>query len=167
MSIVYNENKKTFSLHTAKTTYQLKIGNLNYVNHLYYGATIRDEDLSYLIRRYDRGFSGNPYDSLRERTFSLDAQPQEFTTQQQGDFRINSIEVQNSDGSFSFDGRYVSHKIYDGPFTLHGLPTAFATDLDTVQTLELTIEDAITKVAVTLLYSVFEESDIMRTPSPK
>ena len=46
MSIVYNENKKTFSLHTAKTTYQLKIGNLNYVNHLYYGATIRDEDLS-------------------------------------------------------------------------------------------------------------------------
>ena len=54
MSIVYNENKKTFSLHTAKTTYQLKIGNLNYVNHLYYGATIRDEDLSYLIRRYDR-----------------------------------------------------------------------------------------------------------------
>ena len=75
MSIVYNENKKTFSLHTAKTTYQLKIGNLNYVNHLYYGTTIRDEDLSYLIRRYDRGFSGNPYDSLRERTFSLDAQP--------------------------------------------------------------------------------------------
>ncbi len=122
MAIVYNEQKQTFSLHTARTTYQLKIGNLNYVNHLYYGATIRDEDLSYLIRRYDRGFSGNPYDSLQERTFSLDAQPQEFTTQQQGDFRINSIEVQNSDGSFSFDGRYLS---------------------------------------VTLLYSVFEESDII------
>ena len=73
MSIVYNKGKKTFSLHTARTTYQLKIGNLNYVNHLYYGATIRDEDLDYLIRRYDRGFSGNPYDSLKERTFSLDA----------------------------------------------------------------------------------------------
>ena len=97
MSIVYNEKKKTFSLHTARTTYQLKIGNLNYVKHLYYGATIHDEDLIYLIRRYDRGFSGNPYDSLKERTFSLDAQPQEFTTQQQGDFRINSIEVQNAD----------------------------------------------------------------------
>ena len=46
MAIVYNEKKQTFSLHTAKTTYQLKIGNLNYVNHLYYGATIRDEDLT-------------------------------------------------------------------------------------------------------------------------
>ena len=161
MAIVFNENKRTFSLHTAKTTYQLKIGNLNYVKHLYYGTTIEDEDLIYLIRRYDRGFSGNPYDSLKERTFSLDAQPQEFTTQQQGDFRINSIEVQNGDGSFSFNGRYVSHKMYSGPFTLNGLPTAYATEDDTVDTLELVIEDAITKVQVTLLYSVFEEKDII------
>ena len=161
MAIVFNENKRTFSLHTAKTTYQLKIGNLNYVKHLYYGTTIEDEDLIYLIRRYDRGFSGNPYDSLTERTFSLDAQPQEFTTQQQGDFRINSIEVQNGDGSFSFNGRYVSHKMYSGPFTLNGLPTAYATEDDTVDTLELVIEDAITKVQVTLLYSVFEEKDII------
>ena len=161
MSIVFNENKKTFSLHTAKTTYQLKIGNLNYVKHLYYGATIHDEDLIYLIRRYDRGFSGNPYDSLAERTFSLDAQPQEFTTQQQGDFRINSIEVQNADGSFSFNGRYRSHRMYKGPFTLNGLPTAFANENDTVDTLEIVIEDAITKVQVTLLYSVFEEADII------
>lgn len=86
MSIVYNEEKMTFSLHTAGTTYQLKVGNLNYVKHLYYGAKIRNDDLIWLIRRYDRGFSGNPYDSLKERTFSLDAQPQEFTTQQQGGF---------------------------------------------------------------------------------
>ena len=161
MAIIYSKDKKTFTLHTSKSSYQLKIGNLNYVNHLYYGGTIYDEDLPYLIRRYDRGFSGNPYDSLKERTFSLDAQPQEFTTQQQGDFRINSIEVQNSDGSFSFDGRYVSHKIYQGPFTLTGLPTAFAAEGDTVDTLELVIEDAISKVRVTLLYSVFEEANII------
>ena len=161
MSIIYHEKQKTFSLHTRKTTYQLKIGNLNYVNHLYYGARIGDEDLSYLIRRYDRGFSGNPYDSLKERTFSLDAQPQEFTSQQQGDFRISSIEVQNADGSFSFNGRYVSHRIYKGAFTLSGLPTAFARECDTVDTLEIEIEDAVTRIRVTLLYSVFEEADII------
>ncbi len=161
MAIVYHEDSKTFSLHTSNTTYQLKIGNLNYVKHLYYGPTMHDEDLVYLIRQYDRGFSGNPYDSLKERTFSLDAQPQEFTTQQQGDFRINSIEVKNSDGSFSFNGRYRSHKVYTGPFTLKGLPTAFATPNDTVDTLELLIEDSVTHVQVCLLYSVFEEADII------
>lgn len=161
MAIVYNKKKKTITLHTTNTSYQLKIGNLNYVNHLYYGPSVRDDDLSYLICRYDRGFSGNPYDSLEERTFSLDSQPQEFSTQQQGDFRINSIEVQNGDGSFSFDGRYLSHKIYQGPFTLRGLPTAFAAENDTVDTLELVLEDAVTKVQVTLLYSVFEEANII------
>ena len=161
MAIVYHENKNTLSLHTARTTYQLRIGNLNYVNHMYYGPSMNDDDLSYLIRRYDRGFSGNPYDSRNERTFSLDAQPQEYTAQQQGDFRITAFEVQNADGSFSFNGRYLSHKIYQGPFTLHGLPTAFATEGDTVDTLELVIEDAVTKVQVTLLYSVFEEADII------
>jgi alpha-galactosidase len=55
----------------------------------------------------------------------------------------------------------VSHRIYQGPFTLQGLPTAFARDTDTVDTLELVIEDAVTKVQVTLLYSVFEEADII------
>ena len=161
MAIIFNEKKRTFSLHTEKTTYQLKIGNLNYVKHLYYGATIRDEDLIYLVRRYDRGFSGNPYESLKERTFSLDAQPQEFTTQQQGDFRINSIEVQNTDGSFSFNGRYLSHRIYKGAFTLNGMPTAIATENDTVDTLEIVLLDAVTNIQVTLLYSVFEEANII------
>ena len=161
MSIVYNEKKKSFSLNTAGATYQIKVGNLGYVKHLYYGAPIRDADMSYLIRRYDRGFSGNPYDSLKERTFSLDAQPQEFTTQQQGDFRITSIGVKNSDGSFSFDGRYLSHRIYKGSFTLNGLPTAFAIDSDTADTLEITLEDAVSKVRVTLLYTVFEEANII------
>ena len=161
MAIVYNGTRRTFSLHTAASTYQLKIGNLGYVKHLYYGAPIRDEDMSYLIRRYDRGFSGNPYDSLEERTFSLDAQPQEFTTQQQGDFRINSIEVRNADGSFSFNGRYLSHRIYSGPFTLNGLPTAFAAEDDTVDTLELVLEDTASKVQVMLLYSVFEEANMI------
>ena len=161
MGIVYNEKKRTFSLNTANTTYQIRIGNLDYVKHLYYGPALHDEDMSYLIRRYDRGFSGNPYDSLKERTFSLDAQPLEFTTQQQGDFRINSIEVRNSDGSSSFNGRYLSHRIYKGAFTLNGLPAAFAAESDTADTLEIVLEDAVSKVQVILLYSVFEEADII------
>ena len=75
-------------------------------------------------------------------------------TQQQGDFRINSMEeVQNADGSFSLTGRYVSHQIYKGPFTLYGLPTAFADEQDTVDTLELTIEDSVTKVQVTCFFT--------------
>ena len=93
MGIVYNKEDNTITLHTKNTSYQMKIGNLDYLFHLYYGPTLHDADLSYQIMQYDRGFSGNPYESRNERTFSLDAQPQEFSTQQQGDFRTASIEV--------------------------------------------------------------------------
>lgn len=161
MSITYNEACKTFTLHTRNTSYQMKIGKLNYLNHLYYGPALGDADLSYQIMQYDRGFSGNPYDSRYERTFSLDAQPQEFTTQQQGDFRITAIEVVNTDGSYSFNGRYKSHRIYDGKYDLRSLPNCFANEDEHVQTLEIVLEDPITKLQVVLLYSVFEEADII------
>jgi alpha-galactosidase len=165
MSIVYNNAAKTFTLNTRNTSYQMKIGNLDYLYHLYYGPLLPDGDLSYQIQQYDRGFSGNPYLSLEERTFSLDAQPQEFTTQQQGDFRVSSIEVVNGDGSYSFNGRVQSFGIWEGKYTLEGLPTAFAREEDTAQTLEITLEDPVTKVQVALLYAVLEEADVSPGPS--
>ena len=161
MSIIYNEACKTISLHTSHTTYMMKIGNLDYLNHLYYGPSLEDEDLAYQIKQYDRGFSGNPYDSRFERTFSLDAQPQEYSTQQQGDFRVNSIEVVNSDGSYSFNGRVSSWKITEGKHKLQTLPCAFARENEPVQTLEIVLCDAVTSVEVILYYSVFEEADLI------
>lgn len=49
MSIKYNESLKTITLNTKSTTYMMKIGNLNYLNHLYYGPSLEDEDLDYQI----------------------------------------------------------------------------------------------------------------------
>lgn len=161
MSIIVQEKHKTFTLHTKNTTYQMKIGNLDYLLHLYYGPRIPDADTSYQIRQYDRGFSGNPYESRNERTFSLDAQPQEYSTQQQGDFRTPSIEVVNGDGSYSFHGKVVSYRISEEKYALATLPCVFANPKDHVQTLEITLKDAVSEVEVTLLYSVFEEADIL------
>ncbi len=161
MGIIFNETSKTITLHTRHTSYQMKIGNLDYLLHLYYGPSIRDTDMSYQIMQYDRGFSGNPYESRNERTFSLDAQPQEFSTQQQGDFRTTCIEVVNSDGSYSFHGKTAGFKITKGKYQLDTLPCVFARETDTADTLEITLTDEITGVSVLLLYSVFEEADII------
>ena len=161
MGIIFNESSETITLHTRHTSYQMKIGNLDYLLHLYYGPSIRDTDMSYQIMQYDRGFSGNPYESRNARTFSLDAQPQEFSTQQQGDFRTASIEVVNSDGSYSFHGKTVNFKIKDGKYQLDTLPCVFAAAEDTVDTLEVTLTDEVSNVQVILLYSVFEEADII------
>lgn len=161
MGIIYNEQYKTITLNTKHSSYQMKIGNLDYLIHLYYGPALCDADLSYQIKQYDRGFSGNPYESRNARTFSLDAQPQEYSTQQQGDFRTASIEVVNSDGSYSYNGKAVDVKITEGKYRLDTLPCVFATDSDTAQSLEVTLKDSITSVEVTLLYGVFYEADII------
>lgn len=161
MSIIFNELCKTITLHTKNSSYQMKIGNLDYLIHLYYGPTICDADLTYRIKQYDRGFSGNPYESRNSRTFSLDAQPQEFSTQQQGDFRTTSIEVVNGDGSYSYHGKAVDFKITSGKYQLDTLPSVFAAADDTVDTLEVTLRDDVTNVEVILLYSVFEEADVI------
>ncbi len=161
MGIVFNSTAKTITLHTKNTSYQMKTGNLDYLLHLYYGPSIRDTDMSYQIMQYDRGFSGNPYESRDARTFSLDAQPQEFSTQQQGDFRTPSIEVVNSDGSYSFHGKAVNYKIIKGKYNLDTLPAAFAADKDTADTLEVVLLDRVSNVEITLLYGVFEEADII------
>ncbi len=161
MAIIFNEKSKTITLNTKNTSYQMKIGNLDYLLHLYYGLGICDADMSYQIMQYDRGFSGNPYESRNSRTFSLDALPQEFSTQQQGDFRTPSIEVVNGDGSYSFNGRAADYRIIKGKYQLDTLPCVFANENDTVDTLELTLVDAVSRVQVTLLYSAFEEADII------
>ncbi len=161
MSIIFNEQSKTFTLHTRHTTYQMKIGNLDYLLHLYYGPTMHDADLSYQIMQYDRGFSGNPYESRDSRTFSLDAQPQEFSTQQQGDFRTASIEVVNADGSYSFNGKVSRFTIQEGKYELTTLPCTFAREDEQADTLEIILSDDISDVEVILLYSVFEEADII------
>lgn len=161
MSIRYDEKNRTFTLNTCHTSYQMKIGHLSYLYHLYYGPRLTDLDLSYQIMQYDRGFSGNPYESRDERTFSLDVQPQEFSTQQQGDFRVSSIDVINSDGSRSFKGKVVDYSITGGKYRLTTMPSSFANENDSVQSLEVVLEDEVTHVQVILRYAVFAEADII------
>ena len=99
MSIRFIEKTKQFILETNATVYQMKVDSLGYLNHLYYGLKVLQDDLSYPFRIYDHGFSGNPYDMRNDRAFSLDTMPQEYTSFGVRDFRISSIAASCSDGS--------------------------------------------------------------------
>lgn len=159
MGIRYQEQKRIFTLQTENTTYQFQVDAYGFLLHLYYGKTVYG-DMDYLLTYYDRGFSGNPYDAKGDRTYSLDALPQEFPHQGTGDFRITALSIQNSDGSYCCDLRYQSHKITDGKYGLEGLPAVYASDRE-AQTLEVLLEDPVTKVQAVLLYGVLPEYDII------
>ena len=57
MSIRYVKESGQLILETAGTAYHMKIDGYGYLQHLYYGTGTGHEDLSYMYRTYDRGFS--------------------------------------------------------------------------------------------------------------
>lgn len=55
MAIIYNKEKRIFSLHTEHTTYQMMADTHDYLLHLYYGKRL-DSEMDYILTYYDRGF---------------------------------------------------------------------------------------------------------------
>lgn len=159
MGIVFEEKERIFTLQTDHTTYQFQVDAYGFLLHLYYGKTVYG-GMDHLLTYYDRGFSANPYDAAQDRTYSMDALPQEFPTSGTGDFRSPALTVKNSDGTYSCDLRYKSHKITEGKYGLPGLPAVYADEKE-AQTLEILMEDAVTKVQAVLLYAVLPKYDII------
>lgn len=159
MAINYQQNNRLFTLDTEHTTYQMKVDDLGVLLHLYYGGKISGS-MEYLLTYYDRGFSGNPSDAGADRTYSLDVLPQEYPGMGTGDFRNSALIIRNLDGSECCDLRYVSHEIKKGKYNLTGLPAVYATE-EEAETLEILLEDSVSRVQVQLLFGVLEKEDII------
>ena len=111
MSIIYTPEKKLFTLHTAGSTWQMKVGRYGHLLHAYYGKRVEDMDLSCLIREMNRGFCGVPYEAGEERGYSLDTLPQEYPAFGVGDYRTSCLHAVHEDGSQAAELRYVSHRM--------------------------------------------------------
>ena len=159
MAITFNETTRIFTLTTAHTTYQMQADAQGYRLHLYYGARTAGE-MDYLLNYGDRGFSGNPNSAGSDRTYSLDALPQEYPSLGTGDFRNYALNIENADGSQCCNPVYITHEIAAGKYTLKGLPFVRAEENE-AETLKIILEDPVTKVELHLLYGVLEKEDII------
>lgn len=159
MAVIYNQEKRIFSLQTKNTTYQMMADQLGYLLHLYYGKKV-EQDMDYLLSYADRGFSGNPAEMAYDRTYSLDTLPQEYPVLGTGDTRSSALIIRNADYSECCDLRYVSHEIIKGKYGLKGLPAVYA-DKDKAETLSIILEDSCNGARVQLLYGILEEEDII------
>lgn len=158
--ITYNDESRVFVLRTNHSMYQMQVINFDTLVHLYYGANIGDTEITHRLMFLDRGFSGNPYEAGDDRTFSLDVLPQEYSGYGNGDYRINSLEVEHQDGSDAVHLRYESHRMWKGKYSLEGLPCMYGSE-DEAETLEITLYDRISNLKVRLLYGVFPELDVI------
>ncbi|WP_161979937.1 alpha-galactosidase [Streptococcus sp. S784/96/1] len=159
--IEYKEDKQIFHLKTRESSYVMQVLDNNLLVNRYFGKKINRFSDSNKITYQDRAFSPNP--TSKDRTFSLDTLPLEFSSNGLGDFRTSAIEVSNEYGT-ALDLKYRSHRIYKGKSDLKGLPNSFGNE-GKVETLEIELYDFLSDVTVVLSYSVFEECNIITRSS--
>ena len=158
-AIRVEENGRLFTINTRNTTYQMKADRFGVLLHLYYGRKTGGS-MEYLLTYADRGYASNIYDAGDDRTYSLDALPQEFPCEGTGDMRAPALILEYGNGICACDLRFEGYKIREGKYALKGLPAVYA-DEDEAQTLEITLRDTAGKAEVTLLYGVIPELDII------
>ncbi len=159
MGISFDKISQTWSLNTADTGYQMQIGPLGYLLHLYYGRRM-DESTEYLHLPRDCGFSPNPYELQAERSWSLDTMPQEYSGSNCGDYRLSSIRLGTAGGISGADLRVKSWEICHGKYALDGLPSSFASE-DEAETLSVILQDEAASVEAELLYGVFPGQNVI------
>ena len=117
MAITVQENGRLFTIHTEHTTYQMKADAYGVLLRLYYGRRTQGS-MEYLLTYADRGFSANLYDTGMDRTYSLDALPQEFPVSGTGDMRSAAMVMTSGNGIEGCDFRFESARIMDGKYGL-------------------------------------------------
>ena len=153
MNISYLEKDRVFRLDTPDSTYMITlVDELGFPAHTYYGPSIPDGDMRYLLRLPP---DMPPFQSSGAQTAFLNEMPAEYPGHGLGDHRESCLRVETPEGFRACNLTYKSHKIYGGKPELPGLPAAFGGPED-CSTLELVCEDAALGLEATLLYTAFQ-----------
>ena len=163
MAIRYIEQDRTFWLDTEHTSYLLAIVDQeNFVGHVYYGQKLQYTENTpapvYLLRTGEAPFV--PSQNNRERVSFLDSFPVEYPGNGLGDYRESAISVRTAQGHVGVQLQYVSHEIVKEKPALPGLPSTFPGDED-CDTLILHLADPVIGLAADLIYTTFEEEDVI------
>lgn len=157
MAIQYFEEERVFKLDTLNSSYIFCIiGEENFVAHLYYGRKLESHKLVYLMGMGEPADTPGPDGG--ERVNFIGTFPKEYPFHGLGDFGEDAIAVRTRSGHTAIQLGYTKHRIYEGKPELSGLPATFG-GVKECTTLELICEDNILGLQVTMMYTVFEDTD--------
>ena len=159
MGIRFIEKYNVFKLDSKDTSYIISIvDEEKFLGHVYFGKKVIDEDINYLMRINEPPYV--PSKNNRDRVSFYDSFPFEYSTHGIGDFRESSIRVIDKNGHSEVKLEYKSHEIYKGKKELNGLPATFGDDNECTS-LEITCEDMYLNLQVVLVYTTFENLDVI------
>ena len=156
--IRFDEKNKVFLLNTEHTSYGIALTDDRYVCHLYYGSRLEETDLRYLLREDEGPFT--PSSNKRETGSFLDSAPMEYPESGMGDYRESALRIRSAAGYRASELVYEGYEIMEGKPQLEGLPATWGAD-SACGTLKIYCRDQLLGMKVTLLYSVFQDSDAL------
>lgn len=160
MNIVYHEASRTFHLYNSCISYIMTILPNGQMGQLYFGKAVHPrEDYSWLLEMVPRSMTSYVFEG--ERTFSLEHVRQEYGVYGSSDYRMPAVEILQENGSRISDFRYVSHTIQPGKPRLAGLPATYTKQDDEAMTLTLQLQDPVTGVSLSLLYTIFAQGGVL------
>jgi alpha-galactosidase len=144
----------TITLQSPGATYAMAVTDDGYLLHLHWGAKVTG-DLSYLL------FGKNPYtlaENLRDKGTFMDSVPLEYPCHGTGDYREPCIMVRDKNNASTVDLKFKGARVIPGKPKLDGLPATVGEDCVTVL---ITLEDDYLKLRAELIYTVFNELDVI------
>lgn len=159
MPIFFEENKRIFKLDAKDTTYAFCIGKQGHILHLYYGKYVKSTNLYYLLQLGDDDFIPSTHDA--NGPWAHDRAPFEYSVSGGADYREPSLQVMDKDGMSTCEIFYKSHKIYNSKPEIKNLPATYENTPGECTTLEVECEDGHSGLSVTLVYTVFENLDVI------
>lgn len=164
MSIQFYQNiseevKGIFKLDTKETSYVIGVvDSEQFLGHIYYGKRLNDYRLAHVLRVKEAPFV--PSANNRDRGSFLDSFPMEYPASGLGDYRESCVSIETRGGNMGLSLTYVSHKISEGKPSLSGLPASFGKEGE-CSSVEILCEDRHTGLQAALLYTVFEDVDVI------
>ena len=144
-----------FHLRNGRMSYFFRLTGDGLPAHVYWG-----ERLERLDSPLDRLFFESRESDYCHNTLELEKLPQEYPTWGHGDLRRGALEVTAADGSTAVDLCCEGYSITAEKPTLAGLPATFDREGGS-RTLSVAYADAVTGLRVTLLYTVFDDCDVI------
>lgn len=149
MAITYRAEDKTFYLSGGDVSYVLHIDDQRRLMNLYWGKRVPDGSIAPDLSNYPEGAS---FDMQANRL------PYELPVRGSGWYGTPAVCVVNAQGNDVVVLEYAAHRIFDGKKPLDGLPATYVESDAEAQTLEIDLNDPLTGLQVTAVYSVFAQT---------
>ncbi|MBE6750449.1 MAG: alpha-galactosidase [Ruminococcaceae bacterium] len=153
MSIKFNQNTQTFYLEGKNISYVFRINEVGFAEHLYFGKTIGEDEISYL--RCFGGRSCVPTVPGKDGFFYSHYAP-EISFFGTGDYREPTVCVTNDLGDRLCELLYESYEIVPEKPAIKGMPS-----LKGGETLVLHLLDKITGFGADLYYTVYDDCPVI------